>query len=302
MPHRWHRLGPKALRPWLRALLWQGYERGQVLQDCSEWAALSAGLLWCYWLISPGHWLVDLLPNWLGCGRKWQWGRLRRCSPSRDSFYFLDLKVEARLSPRLLTIALIFLVNVQYKFLDVITGNWVLVEVSRAYAQMQRLIALLLSRSFLEARTFSTESKLYNLLLRVIGRAFTANLNDSLHVTSFCTNEASCYLKFFVIVNLDIEAAGVFNIIIIIIVVWALAIISTLYSRGYRELLIVVEVDTICLGTPRYLLGRLKWGTGAAQLLWKVSINILHSEVSLRSKEWRERTSVSKWYLSRTSL
>ena len=183
-----------------------------------------------------------------------------------------------------------------------VASSRVFVEKARTYAKMKRLIALFLPWTLLEPWTLSTKSQLNNFLLIIVACPFAAYLNNALHVTSFCTNEASCYLKFFVIVNLDIEAAGVFNIIIIIIVVWALAIISTLYSRGYRELLIVVEVDTISLGTPRYLLGRLKWGTGAAQLLWKVSINILHSEVSLRSKEWRERTSVSKWYLSRTSL
>jgi hypothetical protein len=37
-------------------------------------------------------------------------------------------------------------------------------------------------------------------------------------------------------------------------------------------------------------------------LLWKVSIYILHPEVSLGSKEWWECTSVSKGYLSRPSL
>jgi hypothetical protein len=94
--------------------------------------------------------------------------------------------------------------------------------------------------------------------LIIITCPFAADLNNALHIATFSTNEATSYLEFFVIINLNIEAAGVFNIIIIIIVVCCLPIISTLYSRRHWHLLIAAKVDTIWLGTPTYLLGRLK--------------------------------------------
>jgi hypothetical protein len=123
---------------------------------------------------------------------------------------------------------------------------------------MKRLVALFLSWTLLEARSLSSKSQLHNFLLIIVACSFAANLNYALHVAPFSTNKATSYLEFFVIVNLNIEPAGVFNIIIIIIVVCALDIISTLYSRRHRQLLIAVKVYTICLGTPTYLLGRLK--------------------------------------------
>ena len=142
-----------------------------------------------------------------------------------------------------------------------VASCWVFVKKARTYAKMKRLVALFLSWTLLETWTLSTESQLYNFLLIIVACPFAANLNDSLHVASLSSNQATSYLEFFVIVNLNIEAAGVFNIIIIIIVVCALGIISTLYSRRHWQLLIAAKVDTIWLGTPTYLLGRLKWGT-----------------------------------------
>ena len=40
---------------------------------------------------------------------------------------------------------------------------------------------------------------------------FTTQLNYSLHVASFGTNESSCYLKLSLVVNLNVKTAGVSN-------------------------------------------------------------------------------------------
>ncbi len=46
-------------------------------------------------------------------------------------------------------------------------------------------------------------------------RSLAANLNDPLHVASFCSNQPSCYLELLVIVNLYIKSAGIFDIVLL---------------------------------------------------------------------------------------
>lgn len=123
---------------------------------------------------------------------------------------------------------------------------------------MKRLIALFLPWTFLEAGALTTKSQFHNLLLVVVASALAAHLNDTLHIASFRTNEAACNLKLLVIVNLYVEATGVFNIIIVVIVVCTLTSIATLYSIGGHWHLLIVDTISTTLGTPTYLLGRLK--------------------------------------------
>jgi hypothetical protein len=55
-------------------------------------------------------------------------------------------------------------------------------------------------------------------LLILEAGAFAAHLDDALHVATLGANEAACDLKLFVIVDLYIKSASVFNIIVVIII------------------------------------------------------------------------------------
>ncbi len=180
-----------------------------------------------------------------------------------------------------------------------IAGCRVLVVEARAYTQVKSLIAFFLSWTFLKSWTFSSKSELDNLLLVVIASALAAHFNYALHITTFGTYESSGYLKLFIIVYLNVKAACVFNIIIVVAVICILIrVTNSLYSIGNRQLLIVDTIST--LGTSTYLLCWLKWCTLVAHLLRYCPVNLLHTKVCLGTYR-REGASVSKRYLTGSS-
>lgn len=146
-----------------------------------------------------------------------RWSLRDRPSPSH-SLNLLYLELNARLFADLLAESLVLFINVKDQFLDMIASDCVLVKESRADAEMQGLIALLLSRALLEARSFAPESEFDDLLLVIVAGALATDLNDSLHVASLCADEPPRNLKLLVIVNLNVEPAGILNVIILIIV------------------------------------------------------------------------------------
>lgn len=96
-----------------------------------------------------------------------------------------------------------------------IACNGILIKVARADAQMQRLVAFLLSWTLLEPRTLASQPELYYLLLRIVIGPFATELNDTLHVTAFCSNKPPCYLEILVIINLYVESACVLDVIVL---------------------------------------------------------------------------------------
>lgn len=96
-----------------------------------------------------------------------------------------------------------------------IASDCVLVEEPRTDAQMQRLVALFLSGTFLKTRALTSQPQLHNLLLVVIAGTLAANFDDPLHVTALSTDKSPCYLELLVVVDLDIKPACVLDIIII---------------------------------------------------------------------------------------
>lgn len=97
-----------------------------------------------------------------------------------------------------------------------VARNSVLIEVFRANAQVQRFVALLLSRTLLEAAAFASQSQFYDLLLVIKARAFAADLNDALHVTALGSNEPPGNLELFVVVDLYVESTSILYVIILV--------------------------------------------------------------------------------------
>jgi hypothetical protein len=146
-----------------------------------------------------------------------RWSLSDRPSPS-DSLNLLYLELNARFFADLLAESLVLFINVKDQLLDMIASDRILVKESRADAEMQGLIALLLSRALLEARSFAPESELDDFLLVIVAGGLATDLNDSLHIASLCADEPPCNLKLLVIVNLNVEPAGILSVIILIIV------------------------------------------------------------------------------------
>ncbi len=71
--------------------------------------------------------------------------------PTSHSLNLLDLKIWLRLLLVLLTEALVFFIDVHDQLLNMVASYLILVKVPRTDAKMKRLIALLLSWTFLEA-------------------------------------------------------------------------------------------------------------------------------------------------------
>ena len=161
----WNRLELELL------LLPRGWGRNEWLSRCvnlSAWIGLSCLLRYC--LVKDLRWL---LLSW---------------SPASDCLNLLDLQVWLWLFLVLLTESFVFFVDIHDKFLNVVTSDLIFVEVPRTDAKMKRLIALFLSWPLFESWTFTSESELDNLLLLLKRWSFAANLNDSLHVATFCSN------------------------------------------------------------------------------------------------------------------
>lgn len=93
---------------------------------------------------------------------------------------------------------------------------------------MKRFIALFLSWPFLKTRSLTAKAQLHNLLLVLEACAFTADLDNTLHVAALSANEAASYLKLFVIVDLNVEPACVFNIIVVIIVIATVVVVISI--------------------------------------------------------------------------
>lgn len=150
-----------------------------------------------------------------------------------------------------------------------VTCNLVLVEVSAADAQVQRLIRLLLSWSFLETGTFPSESQFDNFLELVIAATLAADLYDSLHVATFGSNKPPCHLEFFIIFNLDIETASVLNVFILILR-WRLlgATLSCLYWLFVLLLVLILLLIYV-------LVGELSHWLLTTVSSWRVSITLL---------------------------
>ena len=83
-----------------------------------------------------------------------------------------------------------------------------------ADAEVERLFGLLLLGALLEARSFSTETKLNH--FAHLWHVFATLRNDALHVAAFCTDEAPCHLELTFIWDLDVVAARILDLAICI--------------------------------------------------------------------------------------
>ena len=92
----------------------------------------------------------------LGSWSEWYRRCLRHRPPTRHGLCLFYLKLNSGISSCLLTVSLILLIYVEYQLLHMIACDCVLIKVSRADAQVKRLIALLLSGTFLEARSLAS--------------------------------------------------------------------------------------------------------------------------------------------------
>lgn len=147
------------------------------------------------------------------CVRKW----LHLRTSARNDFAALDLEQSAagHLGDVLvvfLAIFLILLIDVQQQFLQLVARQQVLVVKARAHAKVQRLLRLLLPRSFLEARTLASQAQLDDVLRVHVPRAV---FDNALHVAALRTDQSARHLKLLVVRNLDVEAAGVFDGLIV---------------------------------------------------------------------------------------
>ena len=79
---------------------------------------------------------------------------------------------------------------------------------------MQRLVGLFLSRPLFEARAFSSQPQLNDFLELVIVSSLAADFNDPLHIAALGSDQSSGNLKLFVVVNLDVKPASVFDIFV----------------------------------------------------------------------------------------
>lgn len=152
-----------------------------------------------------------MLPRYKGYGRR-VWHR-PATSHGLNLFY---LQLNSGLLPRFLAEALILFVHIHNELLNMIASDGVLVEVPGAYAQVKRLIALFVPGTLLKAGTLTSEAKLHDVLLILVGaRATAAYLDDALHVAPLRTDESAGHLKLLVVVNLDVESAGILDIFIV---------------------------------------------------------------------------------------
>lgn len=189
----------------------------------------------------PGLWkiLVLLLASWLK-NLRWNWWYW---SPPSNCFNLLHLQVFDGLFPCLLTESLVLLIDIQNQFLDVIAGSLVLVEVLRTDAEMQRLIRFFLPRTLFESGSFSPQSQFHNLLKLIIIDSLATNLYYPFHIAPLGSNQPPGHLELFVIVNLDIESACVFNIFILLLLLLLLkcllVLLRLLLSRNIVWVLLI---------------------------------------------------------------
>jgi len=127
-----------------------------LLRRCTLDLLLLSGNLWLWVLrICCLHWRSSgwLIIRCKGLGR-----RLNDRATACHSLDLFDLKIDTRLLSSLFAESLVLLVHVHNKFLHMITGQGVLVKVSRTDAQMKRFIAFFLARTLLEAGALTTKA------------------------------------------------------------------------------------------------------------------------------------------------
>ena len=90
------------------------------------------------------------------------------------------------------------------------SSKHVLVVVARTYAEMEWLIRLLLIWPLLKPTPSPSQSQLYHLLHWPI-ESLRTHVHYPLHIAPLGTNEFAGDLELFLVDNLDIKAAGVFN-------------------------------------------------------------------------------------------
>lgn len=117
-----------------------------------------------------------------------------------------------------------------------IASNLVFIEITGANAQMQWLIALFLPWALFKTWSFSSQSQFSYLLLLVVWNSLAANFNNSLHIATFCSDQTSGYLKFFVVIYLNIKSTSVFNIFILRILLLLL-----LLCLWFKTLLLIIR-------------------------------------------------------------
>lgn len=81
---------------------------------------------------------------------------------------------------------------------------------------MKWFVWFFLSWSFFEPRSLSSESQLNYFLELIITGSFAANFNDTFHVAALCSNQASSHLEFLVVIYLNVEAASVLNVFVLV--------------------------------------------------------------------------------------
>lgn len=122
----------------------------------------------------------------------------------------------------LLAIFLILFVYLKNQFLNTVARDLVFVEKSRADAQVQRVVAFFLWRTFSETTALASETELdYVWRLRCIS---TAQLDDPFHVDPLSPDQPSRDLKVFVVLDLDVKATSVLNR-------WAAIVVSVCVER-----------------------------------------------------------------------
>lgn len=120
---------------------------------------------------------------------------------------------------------------------------------------MQRLVRFFLARTLFETRTLSSKSKFHNFLKLIIVSSFAAKLNNSLHVTTFCSNKSSCYLKLFIVIYLNIKSACVLNVFILCLLLLLLFVMKLLLGwwgcidAGIRKGSLRIRIRLENLGT-----------------------------------------------------
>ena len=137
----------------------------------------------------------------------------------------------------------------------------VLVEVFGADAQVEGLVGLFLSRTLLEAWTLAPQPQLHYFLKLVIADAFAADLDNPLHVAALRTNQAPCYLKLLVVVNLNVKSAGVLDVLILcsssllgLSFVWGVLLLLLLLAR--IDILVSKLCHLLLVGQVRLVDGR----------------------------------------------
>ena len=107
---------------------------------------------------------------------------------------------------------------------------------------MERGVALFFARPFLEATAFASQTK-FNYIWR-LWRISTANFDNSLHVNSLCSNESARNLEIFIILDLNVKSASIFNCWAIV-VVFLSAVVAPLLTLILLETSLVIEVTLL---------------------------------------------------------